>query len=63
MITGILSGLALLAVAAFLIVTGLPNKAGESPRHLRFQAAMMIHPPIILAFLVGGVVQLLIAIY
>jgi hypothetical protein len=63
MIMGILSGLALLAVAAVLIVTGLPDKGGESPRHLRFRAAMMIYPPVILAFLVGGVVQLFLAIY
>jgi hypothetical protein len=63
MITGIVTGVVLLAVAALLIVTGLPDKAGESPRHLRFSAAMMIFPPIVLAFLVGGVVQLFLAIY
>jgi len=63
MITGIVTGVALLAIAAVLIVTALPDKAGESPRHLRFQAAMMIYPPIVMAFLVGGAVELFLTIF
>jgi hypothetical protein len=63
MIAGIVTGLGLLAVAAVLIFTALPDKAGESPRHLRFSAAMMVYPPVILAFLVGGAVELFLAIF
>ena len=59
----IVSGLALLGVGLFLIFMGLPNKAGESPRYLRFHAATMLYPPVILAFLVAGIAQLIIAFF
>lgn len=51
-----------LAIAAVLIFLGWPSKSGESPRFLRFQAAMVVYPPIILVFLVGGIAELVTAL-
>lgn len=48
------TGIAMLAVAAILIVAGRPNKAGEHPRFLRFKAALILYPPIILSFIALG---------
>jgi hypothetical protein len=45
------TGIAMLAVAGILIFIGLPNRAGEHPRFLRFEAALVLYPPVILAFI------------
>lgn len=55
----ILIGVVLLAIAGGLIFVGLPNKAGLSPRFLRFEAAVVLFPPVILVFLAGGVAELI----
>lgn len=55
----ILIGVVLLAIAGGLIFAGLPNKAGLSPRFLRFEAAVVLFPPVILVFLAGGVAELI----
>ena len=39
-----LIGTALFAAAAVLFYLGLPNRAGESPRFLRFELAPMLYP-------------------
>lgn len=48
------TGLIMLAVAAILIVIGLPNKVGEHPKFLRFGAALVLYPPFILVFIALG---------
>lgn len=48
-----------LAVAAVLIFIALPDKNGVSPRFLRFEAAVVIYPPFVMIFLVGGVAELI----
>jgi hypothetical protein len=58
----LLIGAGLLAVAAVLIFIGLPDKAGVSPRFLQFEAAPMLYPPLIMAFLVGGAAELMMAL-
>ncbi len=63
MFPGLAIGLGLLAIAAVLIYTALPDKTGESPRHLRFHAATVVYPPLVLAFLVAGIVQVFVALY
>jgi hypothetical protein len=57
--TDILIGAVLLAVGAALIFAGLPDKDHESPRFLRFHAATVVFPPLVLTFLVGGGAELL----
>lgn len=47
------TGIAMLGIAAGLIFIGRP-KAGVHPRFLRFDAALVIYPPIILAFAAMG---------
>jgi hypothetical protein len=49
------TGIAMLAVALFLIWVGRPDKAGVHPTFLRFQAALVLYPPIIIALLALGV--------
>ncbi len=44
------TGFAMLAIAVGLIWIGRPNKAGTHPSFLRFDAALVLYPPIILAF-------------
>jgi hypothetical protein len=52
-------GLISLAAALVLLFLGLPNRRGESLRFLRFYAAPMIYPAIILIFLGMGVAELI----
>jgi|GEM_PF-1274054 len=54
-------GVVLLVIAAGLIFIGLPDKDGVSPRFLRFEAAVIVYPPFIMIFLVGGVAELIAA--
>jgi hypothetical protein len=63
MTSGLVSGIALLGFGLLMIFMGWPDKAGESPRYLRFHAAPMLYPPFVLAFLVGGIAQLFISFY
>ena len=54
-------GVVLLVIATGLIFIGLPDKDGESPRFLQFEAAAVLYPPFIMIFLVGGVAELITA--
>jgi hypothetical protein len=45
----------MLVIAFLLIWAGRPNRGGESPSFLRFHAAMVLYPPVILVFLALGV--------
>ena len=47
-------GIALLAIGLALGFAGLPNKAGESPRFLRFEQAIVLFPPLVLALVFAG---------
>jgi hypothetical protein len=47
----LLIGLTSLAAALVLLFLGLPNRRGENPRLLRFYAAPMVYPAIILIFI------------
>ena len=55
----ILIGSVMLAVAATLIFIGRPNRAGEHPKFLRFEAALVLYPPIVLLFTALGAVALI----
>jgi hypothetical protein len=48
------TGIAMLAIALVLIWLGLLNGDGVHRRFLRFSAAQIIYPPVILAFIALG---------
>ncbi|MGY3618354.1 hypothetical protein ACVJGD_004550 [Bradyrhizobium sp. USDA 10063] len=50
-------GFVLVIVAASLIWLGMPDKAGNSPRFLRFRAAPVVYPPLVLALLALGAAE------
>jgi hypothetical protein len=56
-------GIVMLAIAGGLIFVGLPDKAGVSPRFLRFSAALTFYPALNLIFIAGGVAELFRAFY
>ncbi len=58
----VIFGVILLAIAGALIFVGRPNKGGENPRFLRFEAALVLYPPLILALLAGGVAELIVGL-
>jgi ABC-type transport system involved in multi-copper enzyme maturation permease subunit len=47
-------GIVLIAIAVFLIYIGRPNKSGQHLRFLRFDAMVVLYPPVILVFAVLG---------
>jgi hypothetical protein len=49
----------MLVTALVLILVGRPDKAGVHPRFLRFDAAMVLYPPIILVLFAVGVAAVL----
>ena len=57
----LLVGTVSLVIAAVLIFIGLPDKNGVSPRFLRFEAAVIVYPPLVMIFLVGGAAELIAA--
>lgn len=52
-------GIAMLVIAVILAFVGRPNSAGEHPRFLRFNAALVVYPPIVLVFFALGVAAVL----
>ena len=59
MFEGLSIGVLLLAIAGGLIFAGLPDKAGESPRFLRFHSAITFYPALCLVFLSGAAAELI----
>lgn len=51
-------GVVLLAMAGLLIYLGRPDKDGNSPKFLRFNAAPVLYPPVILVFCAFGAVMM-----
>jgi hypothetical protein len=52
-------GVVLLAVTAVLLFVGLPNRNGDSPRFLQFEAAVVVYPPLVMAAFVLGVAEVI----
>ena len=48
------TGIAMLVIALILIVLGRPNSNGVHRRFLRFKPALVLYPPVILAFIALG---------
>ncbi len=55
----LLIGGVLLAIAVGLVFIGRPNKAGESPRFLRFEASLVLYTPVVMIFAAFGVATIL----
>ncbi|MDO8399427.1 MAG: hypothetical protein Q7T45_16570 [Bradyrhizobium sp.] len=53
------AGILLLAVALFLIWVGRPDKAGVHRKFLRFNAALVLYPPLVLSCFAFGVVAII----
>ena len=56
------TGIAMLVIAFVLIWVGRPDKAGVHPGFLRFDAALVLYPPVILAFIGMGLAVVISAI-
>ncbi|MDN4986252.1 hypothetical protein QY049_24150 [Bradyrhizobium sp. WYCCWR 13022] len=52
-------GTVMIVAAIVLILIGRPNRAGEQPKFLRFEAAVVFYPPVILSFLGLGAAALI----
>ena len=57
------TGAAMLGAAFLLIWVGRPNKAGVHPRFLRFDAALVLYPPVIVAFTAMGAAAVISSIW
>jgi hypothetical protein len=53
------AGMATLAMAFLLIWVGRPNKAGMHRKFLRFNAALVLYPPLILVCFAFGVAAII----
>ena len=57
---GLAIGSLMLVTAVVLIYVGLPDRRGGTPRFLRFEAASILYPPLILVFIAVGTAQVVI---
>ena len=57
------TGIAMLVIAFVLIWVGRPDKAGVHPSFLRFDAALVLYPPVILAFIAMGTAAVISSIW
>ncbi|OSI23432.1 hypothetical protein [Bradyrhizobium canariense] len=55
----ILIGAVMIAAAGVLIFIGLPSRGGDHPKFLRFEAALVLYPPVILSCLGLGAAALI----
>ena len=52
-------GIVLVLVAVGLVFTGRPNAAGQHPPFLRFEASLVLFPPIVLVFFAMGMATII----
>jgi hypothetical protein len=55
-------GVVLVSVAVGLIFIGRPNRAGQHPRFLQFEASLVLFPPVILVFVALGAAAIISAL-
>lgn len=55
-------GVVLIAIGAVLLFIGLPDRSGQSPRFFRFEASLVLYPPLIMVFFALGAMQLVMAL-
>jgi hypothetical protein len=52
-------GIAMVAIALLLIFIARPDKTGRHPRFLRFEASLVLYPPLVLVFGVMGAAEII----
>jgi hypothetical protein len=52
-------GVILVLLAVGLLYIGMPNKAGQHPRFLRFEASLVLFPPVVLVFVALGMAAII----
>jgi hypothetical protein len=52
-------GVVLLAVTAVLLFVGFPDRNGDSPRFLQFEAAVVLYPPLIMITITLGTAEVI----
>ena len=52
-------GVILVLLAVGLLYIGMPNKAGQHPRFLQFEASLVLYPPVILVFVAFGMAAII----
>ena len=52
-------GFALVTLAIALVFIGRPNKAGQHPRFLQFEASLVLFPPVVLVFVALGIAAII----
>ena len=57
------TGILMLGIAVMMIWGGRPNKDGVHPSFLRFDAALVLYPPVILAFTAMGTAAVISSIW
>jgi hypothetical protein len=55
----LLIGLFAIATGFGLLMVGLPNRRGESTRFLQGSSLPILYPPVVLVFVVVGIVELI----
>jgi hypothetical protein len=55
----LLIGLFAIATGFGLLMLGLPNRRGESPRFLQGSSLPILYPPVVLVFVVVGIAELI----
>ena len=56
----LLIGIVMLVLGGCLMFIGLPNRAGVSPRFLRFESSLVLYPPLVLLFIAGDFAELIV---
>jgi hypothetical protein len=55
-------GVVLVLLAVGLVFIGRPNRAGQHPRFLQFEASLVLYPPVVLALVAMGMAEIIAAL-
>lgn len=56
-------GVVLVLLAVGLVFIGRPNRAGQHPRFLQFEASLVLYPPVVLVFVAMGMAEIIAALF
>jgi hypothetical protein len=63
MMLSLVIGLGLISIAVALVFIGIPNKAGQHPRFLRFVPSLVLYPPVILVCFAMGMAEIVSSLF